>query len=195
VRPGIDTAGIGVKRKANLILWPLFGAVVAALGAGLFRAYVIVKSGYSLDAVPPLTMAIKVMELHLWALYGAIAGAVIAVCGNLYALLRGSADTDFIAPEYADSFTDGDTKIRELRAQRAEQYLASRTDPGLPSVENVITARGGMFTYRVMAHRYLSEQERMDAVREALAEGRLQEPESGGSATLITDIGKGSGQN
>lgn len=181
-----------MKLKANLILWPLFGAVVTASGAGLFRAYVIVRSGYSLDAVPPVTMAIKVMELHLWALYGAVAGAVIAVCGNLYTLLRSSADTDFIAPEYADSFTDGDTKIRELRAQRAEQYLASRTAPTLPSVENVITARGGMFTYRVMAHRHLSEQERMEAVREALADGRLQEPESGGSATLITDIGKGS---
>ena len=57
-------------------------------------------------------------------------------------------------------------------------------------VENLITAKGGQFTYRVMAYRKLEKGELERAVLEALESGELKEPEPGGIATLGTDIGR-----
>ena len=58
------------------------------------------------------------------------------------------------------------------------------------SVENMITAKGGQFTYRVMAYRRMEKGELKRAVWEALESGELKEPEPGGMATLVTDIGR-----
>jgi hypothetical protein len=57
-------------------------------------------------------------------------------------------------------------------------------------VENLITAKGGQFTYRVMAYRKMEKGEVERAVLEALKSGDLKEPEPGGIATLVTDIGR-----
>jgi len=73
------------------------------------------------------------------------------------------------------------------------------TSPGVPSpapttkvepatVENLITAKGGRLTYRVMAYRKMDKGELERAVWEALKSGGLKEPEAGGVATLVTDI-------
>ena len=58
-----------------------------------------------------------------------------------------------------------------------------------PDVLNLITAKRGMYAYRIHAHRELSEEEMILLVSEALEDGRLVEPEPGGPATLITRIG------
>ena len=57
-------------------------------------------------------------------------------------------------------------------------------------VENMITAKGGSLTYRVMAYRRMEKGELERAVLEALESGELKEPEPGGIATLVTDIGR-----
>ncbi len=56
------------------------------------------------------------------------------------------------------------------------------------TIENLITAKGGQLTYRVMAYRKMEKGELERAVWEALKSGTLKEPESGGMATLVTDI-------
>ena len=58
------------------------------------------------------------------------------------------------------------------------------------AVENIITAKDGSFTYRVIAYRKLSDIELQELVWSALQSGRLQEPRPGEVATLITTLGK-----
>jgi hypothetical protein len=73
---------------------------------------------------------------------------------------------------------------------------AKRGGPGAETakepapVENMITAKGGQFTYRVMAYRRMEKGELERTVLEALESGELKEPEPGGIATLVTDIGR-----
>ncbi len=57
-------------------------------------------------------------------------------------------------------------------------------------VENMITAKGGQLTYRVIAYRRMEKGELEKAVFEALESGELKEPEPGGVATLVTNIGR-----
>lgn len=57
-------------------------------------------------------------------------------------------------------------------------------------VENLITAKGGQLTYRVMAYRRMEKGELERTVWEALESGELKEPEPGGIATLVTNIGR-----
>ncbi|MFT5448333.1 MAG: hypothetical protein ACI9DC_003517, partial [Gammaproteobacteria bacterium] len=52
------------------------------------------------------------------------------------------------------------------------------------------TARRGTFTYRVLAYRHLSDEERIRVVQEALRLGHVQEPPPGGTSTVMTSIGK-----
>ena len=65
----------------------------------------------------------------------------------------------------------------------------SSGDSPPPGVLNVITAQRGRYTYHIYAHRALSEKEMIQLVGEAIEDGRLAEPEPGGTATLITRIG------
>ena len=73
---------------------------------------------------------------------------------------------------------------------------AKRGGPGAETakepapVENMITAKGGQLTYRVMAYRRMEKGELERTVLEALESGELKEPEPGGIATLVTDIGR-----
>ena len=72
---------------------------------------------------------------------------------------------------------------------------AKRANPTEPvkepaPVKNLITAKGGQLTYRVMAYRRMEKEELQKAVFEALESGELKEPEPGGIATLVTNIGR-----
>ena len=73
---------------------------------------------------------------------------------------------------------------------------AKRGGPGAETakepapVENMITAKGGQLTYRVIAYRRMEKGELERAVLEALKSGELKEPEPGGMATLVMDIGR-----
>jgi hypothetical protein len=57
-------------------------------------------------------------------------------------------------------------------------------------VENFVTAKNGQLTFRVLAYRRMDEEELRKVVFEALKAGKLKEPEPGGTATLVTDIGE-----
>ncbi len=61
---------------------------------------------------------------------------------------------------------------------------------GSDPVENLITAKGGQLTYRVITYRRMEKEELQKAVFEALESGELKEPEPGGIATLVTNIGR-----
>ena len=73
---------------------------------------------------------------------------------------------------------------------------AKRGGPGAETakkpapVENMITAKGGQLTYRVIAYRRMEKAELERVVLKALESGKLKEPEPGGIATLVTDIGR-----
>ena len=82
--------------------------------------------------------------------------------------------------------------VTGLMVGKETRHLAPTPAPGdalAPGVLNVITAKRGTHTYHVYAHRALSEEEMIQLVRKALEDGRLAEPEHGGTATLITHIG------
>ncbi len=57
-------------------------------------------------------------------------------------------------------------------------------------VENFVTAKSGQVTYRVIAYRKMEKGELQRVVWDALQSGKLKEPEPGGTATLVTDIGE-----
>ena len=69
---------------------------------------------------------------------------------------------------------------------RIEPTQAKEPEP----VENLITAKHGQLTYRVMAYRKMENGELQRTVWEALQSGRLKEPEPGAEATLLTNIGR-----
>ncbi len=194
----IESSKLGktMARNASVIGWSLAGALITTLAAAAWRAYIIVQGGHSLTAVPPFDMAFRVMELHKFALYGAIGGGLIGLIEKSYRSLR-HRRRERVVPAYENPMDATDTKIKLMRAQRANEYLQARkageaaADQGLaPPVENVITAREGLLTYRVMAYRQLSERELMETVRTALENGEIEEPAPGGSVTLLTSIGK-----
>lgn len=179
------------------------GALLVVIGAVAYHSYQILRAGYSLDVVPPLTMVLEVMELHLKAAYGAGAGVALVLLGRILSVIKRAVLALFQRQPATAEQSDPDRLIRAERAQLADAYLSSleeRTldhvlvtphdDEGGPDVENIITARGGTFTYRVLAYRHLSEQERMDVVQEALRLGHVSEPEPGGTVTVLTSIGK-----
>jgi hypothetical protein len=191
-------------RFVKQLFWSaLSGTLLAVLGGAAYRSYGILRAGYALDSVPPLTMALDVMHLDLLAAYGAVAGVSLSILIRLLRLVVRTARRLFARAPAVVERSDPDSIIRAERAQLADSYLSSLGDRSLdnvlvtpqgdddvPDVENLITARGGKFTYRVLAYRHLSERERMDVVREALRLGHVSEPESGGTATVMTAIGK-----
>ena len=63
-------------------------------------------------------------------------------------------------------------------------------DDAEPTVESVVTARSGKFTYRVLAYRPLGREECQKVVWRALQVDYIQEPEPGGEVILVTKIGR-----
>ena len=59
------------------------------------------------------------------------------------------------------------------------------TRPDTAVFEHFVTAAGGRFTYRVLASTRLADGDLQAAIQNALEEGRLNEPEAGGTATLV----------
>ena len=181
----------------------LSGVLLAVIGGAVYRGYEIIQAGYALDSVPPLKMMFDVMRLHVMAAYGAAAGVAFAVLGPLFGFCKRSiASLCRRAPTVVEQ-PDPDSLIRAERAQVADTYLSTlgersldhvlvtpHDDEEAPSIENMITARGGTFTYRVLAYRHMSEEERMRVVQEALRLGHVQEPPPGGTATVMTSVGK-----
>ena len=179
------------------------GALLAVLGGAAYHSYRILSAGYALDAVPPLVMARDVMQLHLLAAYGAAVGVALALLGRIWRSVKARVMGMFQSTPAVAEQPDPDRIIRAERAQLADSYLSSLAERTLdhvlvtpqgeedaPDVENLITARGGRFTYRVLAYRHLTEKERMDVVSEALRLGHVREPEPGGTATVLTSIGR-----
>lgn len=181
----------------------LSGVLLAVIGGAVYRGYEIVQAGYALDSVPPLKMMFDVMRLHAIAAYGAAAGVAFAVLGPLLGFCQRSIASLFRRAPPAVEQADPDSIIRSERAQVADSYLSSlgersldhvlvtpHDDEEAPSIENMITARRGTFTYRVLAYRHLSDEERIRVVQEALRLGHVQEPPPGGTSTVMTSIGK-----
>ena len=73
---------------------------------------------------------------------------------------------------------------------KQEVVIRNRPDAAPPDIENIITAKEGTYTYRVMAYCVLPEEQLMEIVWQALEDGRLKQPKSGESATPVTSIGK-----
>lgn len=186
------------------LLWAaLAGALLAAIAGAGYHGYMILDAGFRLDSVPPLRMVMEVMQLHHLAAYGAVTGIGLALLGRVWRVIKRLILARFNSAPVAAQQADPDSMIRAERSQLADSYLSTlgeRTldhvlvtphgDEERPDIENIITARGGTFTYRVLAFRHLSEKERMAVVQEALRLGHVQEPEPGGISTVMTSIGK-----
>jgi len=143
------------------------------------------------------------MRLHEAAAWGAAAGAVVGLLARLPRWVRIGWRRMKRRKIVVEEDATPDALIRAERARTAEAWLAGREDrdldyvgigeqddPDAPTVENVITARGGRFTYRVMAYRHLTDEERRELVLDALDRGLIAEPEPGGTATLLTSVGR-----
>ena len=173
---GVTVATIGV-------------AFIYTIAAAFYKVVSIKVSGLPLDAVPLQVLIIDAMQLHVSALHGAIGGFALGLAEWLFRYFRQRRN----APVYADPDMEEtvDQTIQNIRRAKADAYLdthhktprPSGQDPQ-PTVENIITAQDGRYTYRVMAHRHLSEAELMEIVRDALNDGTVIEPERGGTATL-----------
>ncbi len=185
----------------RLLGWVIAGALIGTLGAAVWHGIQIVRAGYALDAIPALTMAFEVMKLHLAAAIGALVGLSLGLLGRLRRRLslrlRGLFSS---GPEVAER-VDTDALLQADKHRRADDYLSTLQGRALdfaivddaedpPTVENVITAMDGRFTYRVMAYRHLSIDERAAVVRHALDHGLVREPEPGGTATVTTSVGR-----
>lgn len=178
-------------RKPNVFLWTLFGASFSAFAVGTYKSSILLKAGYALTTLPPLEMALEVMGLHRYAMYGAIAGFIIGMLEKwMYASAHRKSRLD-AHPNPAPTFADDgpDEVIRKIREQRAEQYMATRKADE-PTVENIITARGGLVTYKILAYRFLTDQEMKTVVATALQANEIEEPAPGREAVLMSDIGK-----
>ena len=116
-----------------------------------------------------LAVASALMGL-IWIVTGKPGGAAYLIFGLAFSVLG------------IWMFTEGRQPAKRGRLAGA----VKESDP----VENLITAKGGQLTYRVIAYRRMEKEELQKAVFEALESGELKEPEPGGIATLVTNIGR-----
>ena len=165
------------------------GALVTVVVVAALRGYVLVSNGRSLSEVPIQILLLDVMELPKFALLGAIGGLTLGVLEWSYRAIR------YRKRKHKEAYQEVDTAdelIKADREARADEYLrqVAAKKASLPEVENVVTAMDGKFTFCVMAFRELSYEERTAAIQEGLATGKIHEPEPGGVAILVTDIGR-----
>ena len=176
------------QKRPNLLFWMLFGALSTVLVVGAYRAFIIIQGGHSLTSPALLDLLFEVMQLHHWAAIGGVVGVTAGLIERGLLIWKNRAREP--VPNDTDAAIDPDAKIRELRAKRAEEYLAQREHEITSPIEHVIRAKEGELTYRVLAYQDLSERECMELVWKALQDGRLKEPKPGETATLVTAIGR-----
>ena len=186
------------------LLWcALAGALIALIFVGGYRLWALLGTGQSPVAMDPVLLALDRLRLHLLAAWGAVAGIAFGVLERLWRMARIRITAMLHPPAPAPQRSDADAILSAERKARANRYLSTlerrRLDFAVvtpdgagegPKVENVITARNGTFTYRVLAYRHLSENERMQVVADGLELGLVEEPEPGGTTTVMTSIGK-----
>jgi hypothetical protein len=182
-------------RAPSVIGWALVVALVWVCAVALYRSIIIVKGGHSLGSVPLFALVTDVMNLHWHAVYGFLAGGLVGALEWLLVSIRDRLRRRRSERTHSGDLDDVDLKLKLARASRATSYLEARAAGrraaslgGEPPIENVVTARNGTITYRVLAYRPLSPSETREVVRDALRSGRVREPEPGGMRTIITDI-------
>lgn len=183
------------NQAVNLFGWVLAGALLAIAGRFGYTTFVIINQGGTLAGAPVIPLLLEVMELHRYAGYGALGGFGFGLIERFWWFLRNRVGGKKPQPLH-DPLEDTDTLIRTIRSKRADEYLHARaqTHPPIgeqlePPIENIITAREGTLTYRVMAYRALSQQEMMGLVRQGLDDGSIREPATGGVTSVITTLG------
>ncbi len=116
-------------------------------------------------------------------------GFASALGGLIWIVAGQSGATGYLIFGLA-AFVLGIWMVKEGRQPAKRGGPAAETTKEPAPVENMITAKGGQLTYRVIAYRRMEKGEMERAVLEALQSGKLKEPEPGGIATLVTDIGR-----
>ena len=188
------------RATVSLCGWILAGALLSAGTAAGYFTFVIIKQGGTLAGAPLFGLFFTVMKLPIYAGYGARGGLCVGLIERFFWFLRRhewwkNPQPHYVLPEHAD------TNIRLMQTQQADAYLkvddstdSPRGEHRLePPVENIITARDGKLTYRVMAYRRLEREELMQLVRAGLDNGSIEEPDAGCVTTIITTIGHGCG--
>ncbi len=188
----------------SLFWWMLLGVVLGAVGGAIFYGYGIVQDGHKLTSIPLDTLLNKYgPALLTLSVLGLGAGLGFGLLIHLFSGLKSLVGRLFRRSSPVVETEDPDVALRAARERQADEYLAGREsttldsvwfgeegDEGAPDIENIITAREGLFTYRILAYRHLSDHERVSVVKEALKNGNLKEPEPGGTATVLTNIGR-----
>lgn len=116
-----------MRAVLTALLSALFGAVIVSLGAFVWQAFLLIRSGVSRSSMSLEALTIDVMQLHIYAMAGALAGLILGVFGAYRAISKDRAfrrrmEALRSVPE------DPDALIKRRRAQQAEEYLASRRD-------------------------------------------------------------------
>ena len=188
----------------SLFWWMLLGAILGIVGGAIFFGYEIVQDGHKLSSVPFDTLLTHVgPPLLILALWGLGFGFALGLLTHLFCGLKSLLSRLFQRSTTVEETQSADLVLRAARERQADEYLAGRDsttldtvgfgeegDEGAPDIENIITAREGLYTYRILAYRHLSDHERVSVVKEALENGNLKEPQPGGTATVLTNIGR-----
>ena len=187
-------------RRTGIIAWAVVGLLVTLIAVTGRGIYVLNASDVDIRSIPIKNLLIDILGLHRFALIGLAGGAVIGVVESLCWGLKQKLQGERLAGGDHSQLEDPGEKIQHMRESRAKNYLnlrqQAREAAGAgqgPPIENVVTADNGRHIYRVMAYRQLSMAEAQQAVKQALDQGIVEQPEAGQSVVLLTDIGKHSG--
>lgn len=114
-----------MRAALAIVLATLFGAVIVALSAFIWQAFLLIRSGVARDSIPFEMMAMDTMHLHVYALAGGLAGLILGV---FVAVRSTSRDRAFQRRMQAlrSTSSDPDAIIKRQRAELADEYLASR---------------------------------------------------------------------
>lgn len=182
----------GVLHTVGTVLWWLFlGALAGAVCGATWRLYTLIAAGYSPDRFGASTLLFHVLRIQEWAVVGALLAIAVALGERLVRLaVRVCGDLFRREQLVVQPVVDPTSAVRQELAARADAWLEQHREDDRPSHEHVITARDGTLTYRVWAWRALGTEELREVVWQALQEGRLAEPEPGGTVELVTDLGR-----
>ena len=195
---------LSVRKFLRFLNFVLLGAVVAMLGRTMYGLYKLQMAEQSIRDLPLDVLAIQVLEVHRYAAFGAIVVIIWWIGERVFWIVvrgvRRFFAVFFNKPPEIGKSADVDNKIKMARRVKAEAYLESareaRKPPsnttGEPLFENRITAKGGAVTYKIMAPRYLIDDEMKKIVWAALNDDSIVEPAPGETRylTLSTELEK-----